>query len=89
MSIVESFDHFDTDQTASSRTLHRALITYGSVTKLAAGLNVTVADLMLWMEGKEIPPHHVFLRALELAFVTEQRKLFAVKGVIQKYYRAK
>jgi hypothetical protein len=25
-------------------------------------------DLQLWLSGKELPPHQVFMKALELAF---------------------
>ena len=54
--------------TASKRTIERALETVGDRERLAAMLGVTVADLNRWILGKELPPHEVFLRALDLAF---------------------
>jgi len=82
-------DQPDSNESASARTLHRALIAHGSVTRLAAALDATVEDLLLWMEGKAVPPHEVFLRALELAFARGQGKLSSVKDVVQKYYSRK
>jgi hypothetical protein len=48
--------------------LQRALEAYGSVHHLAKALDVSVEDLRLWVSGKELPPHQVFMKALELAF---------------------
>lgn len=58
----------DERNTASKRTIERALENVGDRERLAAMLNVTVADLNRWILGKELPPHEVFLRALDLAF---------------------
>jgi hypothetical protein len=57
-----------TTSSASSRTIERALENVGDRRALAALLGVEVADLNRWILGKQIPPHEVFLRALDLAF---------------------
>jgi hypothetical protein len=54
--------------TPDVRMLQRALEAYGSVHHLAKALGVSVEDLKLWVSGKELPPHQVFMKALELAF---------------------
>lgn len=53
---------------ASKRTIERALENVGDRDRLAALLGVSVADLNRWILGKELPPHDVFLRALDLAY---------------------
>lgn len=55
-------------QSASKRTIERALENVGDRDRLADLLGVSVADLNRWILGKELPPHDVFLRALDLAF---------------------
>ena len=68
--------HQDTSPThsesATTRTLHRALVAHGGVTRLAEALGVSVEDLVHWMNGDAIAPHSVFLRALELAYVEQK-----------------
>ena len=54
--------------TPDVRMLQRALEAYGSLHHLAKALDVSVEDLQLWVSGKEIPPHRVFMKALDLAF---------------------
>jgi len=48
--------------------LQRALEAYGSLFHLAKALDISEEDLKLWVSGKELPPHRVFMKALELAF---------------------
>jgi DNA-binding transcriptional regulator YdaS (Cro superfamily) len=55
---------------AAKRTIERALENVGDKERLAQLLGVHVADLNRWILGKQIPPHEVFLRALDLAFRT-------------------
>jgi DNA-binding transcriptional regulator YdaS (Cro superfamily) len=57
-----------TTPSTSSRTIERALENIGDRPTLAALLGVEVADLNRWILGKQIPPHEIFLRALDLAF---------------------
>jgi hypothetical protein len=53
---------------ASKRILERALENVGNEETLAELLGIHVADLGRWMLGRQLPPHDVFLRALDLAF---------------------
>jgi len=53
---------------ASKRVLERALENVGNEETLAELLGIHVADLSRWMLGRQLPPHDVFLRALDLAF---------------------
>jgi hypothetical protein len=55
---------------AAQRTIERALGNVGDKERLAQLLGVHVADLNRWILGQQIPPHEVFLRALDLAFRT-------------------
>ena len=41
----------------------------GGEQQLALHLRVTPSHLALWLEGKEFPPDHIFLKAVDL--VTE------------------
>jgi DNA-binding transcriptional regulator YdaS (Cro superfamily) len=52
----------------SQRTIERALENVGDRERLAEVLGVDIADLNRWILGKQLPPHEVFLRALDLAF---------------------
>jgi hypothetical protein len=54
--------------TAFTRTVERAMENVGDPQRLADLLGVGVADLDRWTLGRELPPHDVFLRALDLAF---------------------
>jgi DNA-binding transcriptional regulator YdaS (Cro superfamily) len=58
----------DGTSSAAKRTIERALENVGDKKRLAQLLGVDVADLNRWILGKQIPPHDVFLRALDLAF---------------------
>jgi DNA-binding transcriptional regulator YiaG len=52
--------------TASIRTLRRALATIGSEERLAAELQVSVVDLSSWLSGERIAPSEVFIGALDI-----------------------
>jgi hypothetical protein len=60
----------DGASSAAKRTIERALENVGDKERLAQLLGVNSADLNRWILGKQIPPHDVFLRALDLAFRT-------------------
>jgi DNA-binding transcriptional regulator YdaS (Cro superfamily) len=60
----------DGASSAAKRTIERALENVGDKARLAQLLGVNSADLNRWILGKQIPPHDVFLRALDLAFRT-------------------
>jgi DNA-binding transcriptional regulator YdaS (Cro superfamily) len=53
---------------ASKSTIARALENVGDRERLAKLLGADVGRLNRWILGKEVPPHEVFLRALDLAF---------------------
>ena len=52
--------------TASIRTLRRALATLGSEERLAAELGVPLTDLAAWLAGERIAPGEVFIAALDI-----------------------
>jgi hypothetical protein len=52
--------------TASIRTLRRALATLGSEERLAAELHVSVLDVSSWLSGERVAPGEVFIRALDI-----------------------
>ena len=52
--------------TASIRTLRRALATVGSEERLAAELGVSVVDLSAWLSGERVAPADVFVKALDI-----------------------
>ena len=52
--------------TASIRTLRRALATLGSEERLAAELQVSVVDVASWLSGERIAPGEVFIKALDI-----------------------
>ena len=58
--------------TASIRTLRRALATVGSEERLAAELNVSVVDLSSWLSGERIAPGGVFIKALDIVAKTRR-----------------
>ena len=58
--------------TASIRTLRRALATVGSEERLAAELEVSVVDLSSWLSGERIAPSEVFIRALDIVARTRR-----------------
>lgn len=61
-----------TQETASLRTLRRALATVGSEERLAAELHVSVVDLSSWLAGERIAPNEVFIRALDIVAKTRR-----------------
>ena len=52
--------------TASIRTLRRALATIGSEERLAAELDVSPLKLMSWLVGEKPVPSEVFIAALDI-----------------------
>src|SRR3954469_12431279 len=52
--------------TASIRTLRRALATVGSEERLAAELKVSPLDLVRWISGEKAAPPEVFIAALDI-----------------------
>jgi hypothetical protein len=58
--------------TASIRTLRRALATIGSEERLAAELQVSLVDLSSWLSGERIAPGEVFIRALDIVARTRR-----------------
>ncbi|HET7668933.1 MAG TPA: hypothetical protein VFK84_00875 [Burkholderiales bacterium] len=56
--------------TASIRTLRRALATLGSEEALAAALGVSVVDLSSWLSGERVAPGDVFMAALDIVAKT-------------------
>ena len=52
--------------TASIRTLRRALATVGSEERLAAELGVSLVDLSAWLAGERVAPGEVFMAALDI-----------------------
>ena len=58
--------------TASIRTLRRALATLGSEERLAAELQVSVVDVASWLSGERIAPGEVFIKALDIVARTRR-----------------
>lgn len=58
--------------TASLRTLRRALATLGSEERLAAELHVSVVDVSSWLSGERIAPGEVFVKALDIVARTRR-----------------
>ena len=52
--------------TATSRTLRRALATIGSEERLAAALNCSPLELVRWLSGEKPAPSEVFIAALDI-----------------------
>lgn len=52
--------------TASIRTLRRALATIGSEERLAAALNCSPLELVRWLSGEKPAPSEVFIAALDI-----------------------
>ena len=52
--------------TASIRTLRRALATIGSEERLAAELGVSPLQLVSWLAGEKPAPSEVFIAALDI-----------------------
>ena len=53
-------------ETASIRTLRRALATVGSEEQLAAALNCSPLDLVRWLSGEKPAPSEIFIAALDI-----------------------
>jgi hypothetical protein len=51
---------------ATTRTLRRALATLGSEERLAAALNCSLPDLMHWLSGEQPAPSETFIAALDI-----------------------
>ena len=58
--------------TASVRTLRRALATLGSEERLAAELQVSVVDVSSWLSGERVAPSEVFIKALDIVARTRR-----------------
>jgi len=52
--------------TASIRTLRRALAAIGSEERLAAELNCSLRDLVSWLSGEKPAPSPAFIAALDI-----------------------
>lgn len=52
--------------TVYTRVLHRACQILGGVEHLASHLRVSQALVYQWLEGDDVPPSHVFLKAVDL-----------------------
>jgi hypothetical protein len=52
--------------TATIRTLRRALATIGSEEGLAAALNCSPLELVRWLSGEKAAPSEVFIAALDI-----------------------
>lgn len=52
--------------TASIRTLRRALATIGSEERLAAALNCSPLELVRWLSGERPAPSDVFIATLDI-----------------------
>lgn len=52
--------------TATIRTLRRALATIGSEERLAAALNCSPLELVRWLSGERPAPSEVFMAALDI-----------------------
>ena len=59
--------------TVYTRTLQRACEVLGGVEQLAAHLRVPASSLAHWIEGKEDPPLHVFLAAVDVVLLGAER----------------
>ena len=58
--------------TASLRTLRRALASVGSEERLAAELDVSVLDVASWLSGERVAPSEVFIKALDIVARTRR-----------------
>lgn len=56
--------------TVYTRVLHRACEVLGGVEQLARHLKVSRTLLHVWLEGEDVPPSSVFLRAVDLVLPT-------------------
>jgi transcriptional regulator with XRE-family HTH domain len=56
--------------TVHTRVLHRACQIVGGVDQLAARLGVSRTMLYRWLDGEDVPPSRVFLKAVDLILPT-------------------
>jgi hypothetical protein len=56
--------------TVHTRVLHRACQIAGGVDKLAARLGVSQTMLYRWLDGEDVPPSRIFLKAVDLILPT-------------------
>ena len=49
-----------------SRALVRAVKILGGVEALSAHLGTSQAQVVLWMNGHQLPPQHIFLRVVDV-----------------------
>ena len=56
--------------TVHTRVLHRACQILGGVEQLSEYLRVSTTMLYRWLEGEDVPPSSVFLRAVDLILPT-------------------
>ena len=56
--------------TVHTRVLHRACQMLGGVDKLARHLGVSVEVVHRWLDGDDVPPSRVFLKAVDLILPT-------------------
>jgi hypothetical protein len=56
--------------TVHTRVLHRACQALGGVEQLARHLKVSRALVHSWLEGEDVPPSKIFLKAVDLILPT-------------------
>jgi hypothetical protein len=56
--------------TVYTRVLHRACQVLGGVEQLARHLKVSRVMLHMWLEGEDLPPSSIFLKAVDLILPT-------------------
>ncbi|HKU47814.1 MAG TPA: YdaS family helix-turn-helix protein [Burkholderiales bacterium] len=56
--------------TVHTRVLHRACQILGGVEKLAKHLGVSVNLVHRWLDGDDVPPSRIFLKAIDLILPT-------------------
>ena len=56
--------------TVYTRVLHRACQVLGGVEHLARHLKVSRAMVHMWLEGEDLPPSSIFLKAVDLILPT-------------------
>jgi hypothetical protein len=56
-------------QSTQARALHRACVVLGGIGALAQHLGVSEPALRAWLEGRDEPPHMVFLAAVEIVLL--------------------
>jgi hypothetical protein len=59
--------------TVYARTLHRACEVLGGMEPLSRQLGVSPSVLTLWIEGRQDPPLHVFLAAVDIVLLAAER----------------